>query len=40
MSNKQYKRFIKLKRKHKAIQRKLAREQKKLNRALWEVFGA
>ena len=37
--SKVYRRFIKLQRKHRAIERKLAREQKRLNRAIWEVFG-
>lgn len=37
--SKAYRRFIKLQRKHRAIQRKLAREQKRLNLAIWEVFG-
>lgn len=37
--SKAYRRFIKLQRKHRSIQRKLAREQKRLNRAMWEVFG-
>ena len=37
--SKAYRRYIKILRKHRAIQRKLAREQKRLNRAMWEVFG-
>lgn len=37
--SKAYRRFIKLQRKRRSIQRKLAREQKRLNRAIWEVFG-
>lgn len=36
---KPYARYLKLLRKRRAIQRKLAREQKRLNRAIWEVFG-
>ena len=36
---KPYARYLKLLRKRRSIERKLAREQKRLNRAIWEVFG-
>ena len=37
--SKKYKRYLKLKRRHKTIQRKLERETKRLSRAMAEVFG-
>ncbi len=36
--SKEYRRFLKLMRKHRTIRRKLERETKKLNRAMHDVF--